>query len=501
MSLALIIDDHPADSVALVSRGRETTYGELRDHVARARTALGDLGVGPGDRVGIVSANNWYFVVSALAVWAAGGAVVPLNPRSPAAELRRELEAVDATLVLAGPSGARAVADAGADDVRIVAPDGAGVDLVATFDDLLAAEPGPPVDVAPDDLACLLFTSGTAGAPKAAVLTHRNLLSNQDQLRSVRGDQLGPDDVVLAVLPFFHIFGLNVVLGYPLAQGARLVLVERFDPANAVESIERHGVTSLAGVPPMWQAIADLPGVEARQLSSLRRVSSGAAALPPRVFEAMRDRFGIAIGEGYGLTEASPAVTSSQGVTPRPGSIGRPLPGMAIRLVDEAGDDVLIGDPGEIWVKGPNVFVGYWEDPEATAAALDADGWLHTGDVAIVDDDGILRLVDRAKDLVIVSGFNVYPAEVEEVLRTHPAVAGVVVGGVPHPGTGEAVVAYVTAAEGAHVDEDDLIDHARAQLARYKCPSKVRFVDELPLSAESGKAARNRLGAMAAEAS
>ncbi len=211
------------------------------------------------------------------------------------------------------------------------------------------------------------------------------------------------------------------------------------------------------------------------------------------VARAFRQRFGVTIHEGYGLTEASPVVTSSvAGMPVRDGSIGLPLPGVEVRLVDVDGTDVLAGDPGEIWVRGPNVFVGYWHDPEATSAVLTADGWLRTGDIAVVDDEGWLSIVDRAKDVIIVSGFNVYPAEVEQAIGEHDGVAQVAVVGVPHPHTGEAVKAYVVAVPGHHLEEDELIEFCAARLARYKCPSKVQFVDELPVGV-AGKLLRRAL--------
>jgi long-chain acyl-CoA synthetase len=257
-----------------------------------------------------------------------------------------------------------------------------------------------------------------------------------------------------------------------------VVLIERFDPASSLDSIRDRGVTIVAGAPPMYAAWLGLPGATPEAFASVRQAVSGAAALPAEVAAQFAERFAITIHEGYGLTEAAPTVTSSVGGA-RPGSIGVPLPGVEVRLVDEDGRDVLAGDAGEVWVRGPNVFPGYWNDAEATALALTEDGWLRTGDIATVDDDGYLYLVDRAKDLVIVSGFNVYPAEVEGVLAEHPGVADVAVVGVAHPHSGEAVKAFVVAA-GRQVDEDDLIEFCAARLARYKCPTKITFVDELP---------------------
>jgi long-chain acyl-CoA synthetase len=240
-----------------------------------------------------------------------------------------------------------------------------------------------------------------------------------------------------------------------------------------------YGVTIVPGAPPMWIAWAGLPEVQPAAFASVRLALSGAAKLPEEVADVLERRFGLVVLEGYGLTEASPIVTTSVGIEPRRGSVGQALDGVEVRLVDGDGADVLEGDPGEIWVRGPNVFAGYWADPDATARVLTPDGWLRTGDIAVVEDD-YLYIVDRAKDLVIVSGFNVYPAEVEQVIADHPQVAEVAVVGVPHPATGEAVRAYVVPVPGATVDEATVQAWARERLARYKCPSSVLVVDELP---------------------
>jgi long-chain acyl-CoA synthetase len=242
----------------------------------------------------------------------------------------------------------------------------------------------------------------------------------------------------------------------------------------------------------MWIAWSQFEEAPADSFASVRLALTGAAKMPEDAIRRLEQRFGLRLSEGYGLTEASPTVTSSAGLQIKPGSIGKVLDGIEVRLVDNEGDDVVSGDPGEIWVRGPNVFAGYFEDPEATDRALTADGWLRTGDIAVTDGDGYLYLVDRAKDLIIVSGFNVYPAEVEEILAMHPGVDDVAVVGVPHPYSGEAVKAYVVQAPGAHLDEEQLIAHCSANLARYKCPSKILFVDELPRGV-AGKLLRREL--------
>lgn len=483
MNLANIIDTHPAEDVALISRGRTTTYGELRDQVARLRGGLQRLDLEPGERVAIVAANNWYAVVSYLAVLGSGFVAVPLNPQSPAAELQAELRAVAASAVVLGPTSQGTFDE---DDVRSVESirhvvlTGSSSDAL-DLDELMAGEPGPVVDVEPSALAVLIFTSGTAGSPKAAKLTHANLFANIQQALAAQPERQSDSDVVFALLPLFHIFGLNVVLGLSLASGSRILLIERFDPASAIEAIERHAVTVIAGPPTMWAAFAGMPGVAQTSFASVRTAVSGAAKLPVEVAQAMEARAGVHIDEGYGLTEASPVVTSSAGTGAPFGSVGVPVPGLELRILDEAGADVLIGDVGNLVVKGPNVFAGYWEDEEATDRVL-IDGWLHTGDTAVVDDAGFVYIVDRAKDLVIVSGFNVFPAEVEEVLLRHPAVAASAVVGVPHPYTGEAIRAYVQVRGGFSVEEEELVAFCADNLARYKCPNKVWFVEEIPQS-------------------
>ncbi len=484
MNLAAIIDGHPDDAPAVMSRGEITTYGDLRRQTGELRGALTRLGVASGDRVAIAMANNWFFVVSYLAVVGVGAIAVPINPASPAAEMDSELGAVGPKMLIAGAAAANGVNDLDVAKLGIehfVAPNGSGIEDAASFDDLFGGEATLIVDRAPDDVAVLIFTAGTGGSPKAAMLTHSNLLSNIEQAQGAQGNEILASDVGLGALPMFHIFGLNVVLGISLHAGASVVMVERFDPVSAVETIRDRKVTVVAGAPTMFATIASLPRVTAADLASVRLAITGAAPLPPDTATDFEERFNLPLRQGYGLTEASPVVTSSvfEG-EPRPFSIGTVLPGMEVRLIDEEGEDALEGDAGEIWVRGPNVFAGYWEDPEATAHAKTEDGWLRTGDVAITDDDGFLYLVDRAKDLIIVSGFNVYPAEVEDAIVAHPGVADVAVVGVSHPHTGETVKAFVVAAEGVHLEEDQLIDFVGKRLARYKCPTKITFVDEMP---------------------
>jgi len=470
------------EAPALRGERGDTTYARLAHSAARLGTVLGDQGVQPGDRVVIAGDEDEAFVTAYLAVLQVGAVAVPVNPSAPPGELERELATVSPRLAIAsGP--ARSVLSA------------AGIAVVAIDLDGLPADTAPPVDRADADVAVLLFTSGTAGAPKAAMLTHGNLAANIHQVQEHPGLRLHADDRVLGVLPFHHIFGLNVALGVTLAAGATVVLGGRFEAAATARLVRESGVTVIAGVPTMYAAWLELAegALSPDSFGSVRLAVSGAAPLPADLAARFHERFGVVVHQGYGLTEASPIVTTTalHDTEPPPGSIGPALPGIEVRVVDADGSDVLAGDPGELWVRGPNVFPGYWHDQEATARVLTAEGWLRTGDVAVVEGDD-LRLVDRAKDLVIVSGFNVYPVEVEDVLRAQPDVRDAAVVGEAHPRTGETVVAYVVPEPGATPDTATLAAACARALARYKCPSRIEIVDEIPRSV-AGKLVRREL--------
>jgi long-chain acyl-CoA synthetase len=378
-------------------------------------------------------------------------------------------DAADAGETGAADAGA---ADAGAADAG--AADAGAADAAAGETEL--------VDRRPDDLAALLFTAGTAGSPRAAMLTHGNLLANLDQVQRHPGRAIQADDRVLGVLPLSHIFGLNVVLGGALYVGASVVLVNRFEPTRTLDLITEHQVTIVLGAPTLFAALTAAPSSSEDPTASVRFAYSGAAPLSMEVADAWNKRFGLPLRQGYGLTEASPVVTSMVMDEPvRPSSIGVPIPGVEVQLIDDDGDEALAGDPGEIWVRGPNVFPGYWHDPDATAAALTPDGWLRTGDIAVVGDDGELSIVDRAKDLIIVSGFNVYPAEVEDVLAEHPGVTEVAVIGDVDRYRGEVVHAFVVLKDADRpITAAQLKEWCGLRLARYKCPTEFTFVPSLP---------------------
>ena len=471
------------DAPAIVDGDLTLSFCELEALAAQTAGSFERLGVAPGDRVAIAAANDASFVGAYLGALWSGAVAVPLNPTAPIAAHAVEIERVGARVVVCG-TGCENLLELPGAIASAALPDGAPMAAEVERDD--------------SELAVLLFTSGTAGAPRAAMLTHGNLAANIGQVQSHPGLMVGPDDVGLATLPFFHVFGLNVALGVALTGGVRSVMLAQFDPRRAVELVRSEGATIVAGVPAMFSAFLELSEAEAPADSfrTARLAVSGAAELPESVGERFRDRFGVTIYEGYGLTEAAPIVsTTAVDRSPRWGSIGPPLPGVEVRLVDADGSDVTVGDPGEIWVRGPNVFAGYWNDPEATARVLH-DGWLRTGDVAVSDDLGFLSLVDRMKDLIIVSGFNVYPAEVEDALMEYADVVDAAVIGVPNARTGEAITAFVVPAPGTSPTLASLRDHVARRLARYKVPTTVHLIDELPRN-QAGKVLRRELTARA----
>jgi long-chain acyl-CoA synthetase len=493
-----------SDRPALVTDTTTTTWAEVDAAVSRFASGLQRRGVGVGDPVALVLPTSEEFVVAYLGTLRAGGVAVPLNTEYTAGELARLVGRTGAVAVVAGAPGLVAVrqavagiADALTDDpgpeVRpvpwVVVTGDAMQDEVAYAD--VAADDGLPVphERGGEDVAVMLFTSGSSADPRAALLSHRALVSNLDQLMAIEPAPVTSDDVMLAVLPLFHVYGLNTVLGQAIVSGASMVLAPRFDAEGTLRTIVEHGVTIVPAAPPMLVAWSEREDV-AESLARVRYLASGAAPLPVAVIEHLTETTGVPIHQGYGLTEAAPVVsTTLMSPTLKPGSVGRPLSGTEVMLVDESGEPVDEGDPGEVVVRGPNLFSGYWP---GDVEGPDPDGWWRTGDVAYVDADGDLFLVDRIKDLVIVNGFNVYPREVEEVLLEHPAIAQAAVLPVPDRRTGEAVKAVVAPEPGATVTEQEVHDFCRTRLARFKRPTYVDVVESLPRTA-TGKIAKGRL--------
>jgi long-chain acyl-CoA synthetase len=480
-------EDHPAKD-AIVFQGRAMTFADLDDRVDLTAAALASLGVERGDRVALLAGNVPEFVDALYGTVRAGAVACPLNVMLTPEELGYVLADAGAKALVTELSyleNALAARDRAPELRTIVVIGGppAPAGTVSLEEALTHAGPPPQVDTQAGDVAVVAYTAGTTANPKGAMLTHGNLLANLDQMMSVPALAEATEDVVLVALPMFHIYALNVVLGLCLRTGASAVLVERFDAAEAAALVRRHGVTVLFGAPPMFRAWVDLledGTLSGEEFASVRLAASGAAALPPEVLEGFLRHTGVTIWEGYGLTETAPAVaTTALGQVAKPGSIGLPLPGLDLRLLDEHGEEVEDGDAGEIVVRGPNVFAGYWNRDDETSQVL-TDGWLHTGDIAYRDEDGYLFLVDRKKDLIIVSGFNVFPKEVEEAIAAHPAVAEVAVIGVPDRRTGEAVEAWVAPVEGAALRPEDVVAFVEQRLARFKVPKIVKIVDELP---------------------
>ncbi|BCJ71310.1 long-chain acyl-CoA synthetase [Catellatospora sp. IY07-71] len=497
MNLATLLRNHAAarpDRIALRAGEETLTWAQWDARVDAAARGLRALALpasaGHPARVAIALRNDLDFAVTLLAVLRAGHVAVPCNPGLTARELRHVLADSGAELLVA-PAALRA-------GLAGAVPQG--------LDRLPSAEGAPPAETAPaedrgDGLALLLYTSGTEGAPKGAMLPHGALLANHRQLAAVEPPPLGPDDVVLLAIPLFHAYGLNTGLGEVLFHGACGVLVADFDAAGTAALIAEHRITVLVGVPPMFLAWSALPEVGER-LGSVRLAVCGAAALEPAAAARFTELTGHTVQIGYGLTETAPVLTSTIAAPAvKPGSIGRALPGVELRLVNRAGEDVWRAgealaaddedeldldvpdspgtDPGEIVVRGENVFAGYWPDGRD---GPDAAGWWPTRDVAYADGDGDLFLVDRLGELILVSGFNVYPAEVEQVLLAHPAVAQAAVLGAPHPMTGQQVRAVVVPAPRSEVTAAELAAHCARNLARFKCPSEIEFADALPHS-------------------
>lgn len=486
MNIAQVIENHPASDIALVGEGESVTYGELQQRASALRTALRARGIGAGDRVLVIGENEIEFVLATIAVLGIGAHVAPIRSRNPLPEVQRKAAAIDPQLVLMAATAAWVTEHS----EHVVGADFAMVAELESgpYSENRASEVLSPVyDGDLDDLAFLLLTSGVSGDAKVAMLSHGNLNWVQSLLSENEAVGLTSDDVALCILPLTHIFGLNVILLTTLRVGGTVVLEAEFSVDESLRLIREQKVTTISGVPRVWQAFVE-SDAPADTFANVRQLASGAAALPGTLFAAFQERFGAELAEGYGLTETSPIVTWSRGIKTKPGSVGHPVPGVEVILVEDDGTAVEPGDAGEIVIRSPGVFKGYLDDPELTSTVLTEDGWFWTGDVGVFDADGYLYLVDRIKDIIIVSGFNVYPSEVESILLSHPKVQGAIVVGTPHARTGEAVVAHIS----GEATVEELEEHCRANLSRYKWPSEYRLVDELPVSA-TGKPLRRVL--------
>lgn len=460
--------------IAVISGSTRVSWADLDAQVDAVAAGLGRLDLHPGERVAVVLGNTLPFVQTWFGVLRAGLVAVLLNVGSTDDEVAFHLQDCGARVAVVEESRRVTLAPALARIDHVVCP---GDDA---WDALLTPTGAPDTTDAPADrssLAALVYTSGSSGRPRGAMLTHGALLANLEQMSNTAVPVVVPGDVMLLVLPLFHIYGLNAGLGNVAAHAATAVLVPRFDPVDTLALVRAEGVTSILGAPPMYVAWSMLPAAR-DALAGVRIAVSGAAPLSAELFTRMHDTAGITVHEGYGLTEASPVVSATL-VTddPVPGSVGQPLPGVEVRLLDEHGTAPAVGAPGEVSIRGENLFSGYWPRGEG---GPDSAGWFRTGDMATYDERGNLFLVGRRIDLILVSGLNVYPHEVEAVLIDHPAVAAVEVVGVPHPYSGQAVKALVVAEPGTAPTASEIIAFAGRRLARFKCPTTVEFVAALP---------------------
>ncbi|MGM1016471.1 MAG: long-chain-fatty-acid--CoA ligase [Actinomycetota bacterium] len=507
--------DYP-DAPALQFFGRETTYAELQNAIDRAAAGLRAQGVGPGDPVAIVLPNCPQHIVAFYAVLRLGAVVVEHNPLYTPRELRKQFEDHGAKHAIVWSKVARTVQEFPADlavstlisvDVTRAMPlrtraalrlpiskaresraaltekvrGAIAWESILDVDQLPASHPRPQTD----DLAIIQYTSGTTGTPKGAALTHRNLLANAAQAQAwVPSIQRGEGCVVYAVLPMFHAYGLTLCLTFAMSMGARLVLFPKFDPDMVLEVTKKHPATFLPLVPPIAERLLSTAEERGISLAGTDVAISGAMALRHELVVPFEENSGGFLVEGYGLSECSPVLMANPVADHRvPGTVGLPLPSTECRVVDPENPtaDVEPGSPGELLVRGPQVFSGYYGKPEETEAVF-VDGWFRTGDIVTIDDAGFVRIVDRIKELIITGGFNVAPTEVESVLRQHPAVSDAAVVGLPSAHSGEEVVAAVVVDQGADVDVEAIREYARSILTPYKVPRRIFLVDELPKS-------------------
>jgi long-chain acyl-CoA synthetase len=467
-----------AGRVALIAGAQRITYQELD----RAACALGNhlrsLGLGKGDKVALMLPNCPEFLIAYFGVQKIGGVAVTLNVQSTPYELRHLLGNSDSRCLITQGALARR-----AEEIRgelpllshLIVTNGS--DEASPFRDIIARGPFEiePADVGADDPAVMIYTSGLTGKPLGAVLTQRNLLTQSVLLRTIC--HLDENNIGLAVIPFFHSFGAVANMLAPLRIGAGIVLMDGFSLDGLFAAIEKEKVTYVAAVPRLFLGMLFHAEGEKYRTDSLRLCITGGAAMPPDFIPLFEQRFGVKIMEGYGLTEAAPVASFSRLDMPqKPGSIGIPIPGVEVKIVDEAGRERPRGELGELVLRGDNVMQGYYRDPAATAQVI-RGGWLHTGDLGLMDADGYLFLTGRKKRMIITSGFNVYPREIEIVLALHPAVQEARVVGMEDLIRGEIVKAIVVKKPGAEIEDRELLKHCRTYLSSYKVPRKLEFAD------------------------
>ena len=484
------------DKTALVFGDRSFSYRDLDSMSDRVAGALAERGVAPGDRVSLYSSNRWEWVVAYHGIAKAAAVVNPINVMLTPEEVAYVLNDCGATAILASADKVPALVSLRTEvpELRhLISFDGPS-EGAAGFEELLASATGRP-DVqapAPESLSTIAYTSGTTGHPKGAMQSHRGVFLNCALTATMH--LRTANDVVVTALPAPHVYG-NVVINSIFMAGGTVVLLERFEPALALRLIEEHRATLFEGVPTMYAMMLADPAIETADLSSLTRCTVGGQTISTATMEEWERRTGAPLIELWGMTELGGVGTTHAFYAHNVhGSIGVSLPGTEARVAsfDDPSTRVPAGEAGELMVRGPIVMLGYYGNPEATAETIEPDGWLHTGDVAVADDEGHFFIVDRRKDMILTGGYNVYPAEIERVISSHPAVAMVAVGSQPDELRGELARAYVVLRPGARATEQDLIDHCRPRLAAYKLPRSVIFVNDLPKTS-TGKIMRREL--------
>lgn len=478
----------------IVFEGKEYTNLQMLSFSRRLANALRSLDVERGDNVVVMLQNCPEVLISYQGILRAGGVIIPVVFLLGEKEIAHILENSQAVAIITSKDLLNKVDKAreGCASVKhVIVTEDDDVPGTIKFWKIVHESPDEeiPLKIKEDDLAVILYTAGTTGTPKGVMLTHRNLYSNAANSASIRSVERG--DIGLSVLPLSHSYGLTV-MNISYLFGNKNVLLRWFNAEEAFRLIEKYRVTGFAGVPAMFAMMLNHPEADKYDLSSLERCGSGSAPLPLEVLRAFQEKFDCTVREGYGLSEAAPIVSSHYPDRPqKPGSIGQPIPGVEVRIVDENDNDVPVGEIGELIVRGPNVSPGYYKMPDETAKTF-RNGWLYTGDVAKMDEDGYLYIVERKKDLIIRGGFNVYPRDVEEILHRHPAVLDAAVIGVPDPVMGEEVKAFAVLREGQRPSEEELMEYCQQHLAKFKCPKYVQFIDNIPRSA-IGKVLRRDL--------
>ena len=512
LNLAILLEDSAREvpmREAVIFNDIRLSYAQINGAANQVANGLASLGIGRGDKVALSCPNLPFFPIIYFGILKTGAAVVPLNVLLRPREIAYHLADSDAKAYFCfqgtpelpmGEFGYAGFQDApDCEHFFMVTADPAGpspIEGTTTLGQMMAAQP-PLFDTAEtdaDDTAVILYTSGTTGMPKGAELSHSNMLLNARLCDTMYERQ--DNDVTLITLPLFHSFGQTVQMNAGFYQGMTLTLLPRFDPMAALSIMERDNVTIFAGVPTMYWAMLNYPDADkfdlAKIAANMRLAISGGSAMPVEVMRAFGERFSVTILEGYGLSETSPVATFNRtDREPKPGSVGLPVWGVSVRIVDLEGNDVPQGEMGEIIIKGHNVMKGYYKRPVETAEALE-NGWLHTGDIGNFDEDGFVYITDRVKDMIIRGGFNVYPREVEEVMMTHPAISLAAVVGVPHESHGEEVKAYIILKEGIEADEVEIIGWCKENMAAYKYPREVEIRTELPMTA-TGKILKREL--------